>query len=316
MQVPQEFIKRGPNPLEYGIFAQAFSSEEKEKIPLFTFLGPSAKKVSDYFVAERSYSNKIVVNIDSLSKFADWAMSTRHIETDEFNASMKTDDPDWSGSKSFEEAMKMLEDPDPEIIQKVNEKAKKAHLDYMSKEKAMFDVSRAETGEYIDVGLFMQGEPESFYQARDEFIPDKVLHLNVVSNYSAGVQSSEIIEALINLSAAILVLETKGYRVGINVVWTADYCRDDFSYFINHELKSPRGPLNIPKLVAVTHPSFFRRGIFRVQEMFRVATLGYGSPNIDFPVNSVRLENLIDKDNTQKVIDMIIKAQEQNKNDD
>lgn len=154
------------------------------------------------------------VTFESVSKFVEEACKKAG---DLSKSSQQENDPGWQGTATFQEAVEQSKKGWPEGVQRLSDI--RASLEHLV-EKAVavrgrnlrWDV----TGDFLDVGRMLSGEPECIGEFRDESegqLQTRVVRL--VANVSAmgGVGSESIFSAGAALYAAVDILESLGHRV-------------------------------------------------------------------------------------------------------
>jgi len=137
-------------------------------------------------------------------------------------------------------------------------------------------------GSYVDVGRFLEGEPEcmvDFAQAPKSQALDIFLTISEPWLITAGQMRNR---------AAIICclvddLEKMGVRCRIHVIDFRDYVKSKRSFY-SVRLKNFDEPLSVAKISGASHPSFFRRIAFRHTEKYYVedARKTYGKVAVDF----------------------------------
>lgn len=137
------------------------------------------------------------------------------------------------------------------------------------------DVNYDVTGDFIDIGRYLDGVPETFGQMRQGNYRGVRVKI-IQSGGGSCSQDIKIINARSRrISRLIDWLENQGIRVSLNVV----YSNDNGHYDI--KVKDYSEPLNIYNVGVASNGDFFRRMIFRLIEASKTNSSGYGS-SIDF----------------------------------
>lgn len=183
-------------------------------------------------------------------------------------------DEGFTMSRSFEHAIELFYRPSPEEIQKIRDLTEQITKEenfsgYISGDKIIeFDV----TGDYLDIGAYMEGVPEVFGSISDT--KDVGKYVEIIIEYtgvSGMVTTEEIMHAITTLISLIQKLEEMKYRVKLHYVEVSQ-CN-----FIHMILKDYIHKTSVADLVATMHPSFFRRILFRAIENSPNFQEGYGS---------------------------------------
>lgn len=257
------------------------------------------------------YNNRCTFFLDirSLQGISGWIQKEMNTRTD-FNSSK---DPSYgfSQSNSLEHALEILEKGDNDLFKNVEGRSREKTKDFVAKSPLGIGISRDVEGMYFDTGLYLQGEPEAFFQQENELVNMKMITVHIDGSYNSGVESHEVVEAMVTLIAAINVLELSGHRVAVKLWWLSTRNSDDRNVMnaYHFEVKGHREHMNIQRMIGVFHPAFFRRIIFRIDELFNLAVSGYGRA-FDYNnrgTNVVAIEDLIGED-VEEVIERIKNA--------
>ncbi len=129
-------------------------------------------------------------------------------------------------------------------------------------------------GDDLDIARFIEGRPDCWWS--DEPLPCKPLvHIIAATCANAGVGGANFV----NHGGALALLCELTQEVADVRISTLNCARglNPENHLVDSmELKGYDEPLDIPRVGAVTHPSFFRRISFGIFESFD-ATAGYGS---------------------------------------
>lgn len=182
----------------------------------------------------------------------------------------------FCGTKDMDESLDILRNGDEEILASIRKDVKETVDANSSLVEAPFGVKRSTEGMFFDVGLYLSGEPEAFYQQADELVKDKVVIFNVLAGYKSGTNEKDVRDNIVKILSAVNILEMSGYSVGVTYHWTAMTDSDYNNLFSRYAVKSPRQSLNLRRLIGAAHPGFFRRIVFRLQELGKADSFGYG----------------------------------------
>jgi hypothetical protein len=179
-------------------------------------------------------------------------------------------DVNWYGGVTFDEALSLAESGWPEgaarvaklsasIVSRVAPHATSATS------AVQYDV----TGQWVDVGLFLSGEPECFgYETQDESrLSSPVVRLAFNCSSSSSVTAEKLARRGIVAAAAIDVLESAGRRVEVLLLHGETYFGGEKEYHSVTRLKDAGQPLDIDKVAfALGHAATLRRIGFAVAE--------------------------------------------------
>lgn len=177
-------------------------------------------------------------------------------------ASMRAEENNWTQTSSLEEAIKLAEDgwnEGVERIEQLSAKLSEELVTMLHTPEVHFDV----TGDMLDVGRYVNGEPEDFMSlvpAEIETHP-KILHLgvNITANWNVGG------ETMIRKGAAVVALidtlEQHGKRIEVDCIGHVDSEAGETTTTIR--VKDSNAPVQLANLVyLLAHPSTLRRLLF------------------------------------------------------
>lgn len=127
------------------------------------------------------------------------------------------------------------------------------------------------TGDYIDMGRFMEGVPESMGTMHNGNARNRRANILINLNQQWNISHEVIKHRGERILRLIDALEAGGIRTMLTGAESSE---------CNHTevvLKRHDEPLTISDLAVVTHPEFLRRVIFRIIEQSKTFSYGYGS---------------------------------------
>ena len=266
---------------------------------------------------------------DNVGDFVEWLRKTPQTKKGKENGdsedttdSFKT----FSGTKSFDEAQKLLDNGDATLSRTIMEQAvnikAKSKTGYMRSN----GIVSGPQGFVPNIGAYLTGHPNNMVNIRRTFKPmSKVLTIVYNCSVTAFVKTNQMISAASKVACAISTLEAKGYRVN---VYVCSYVRNFSSKAKNNavgfivkikDAGKPLDPLRIAYPLA--HPSMLRRHGLAFYERASYALPGtYGAP-VDVPRRELDMilsnyvylsaENIVKSDNT---LDAIVKQIEEQSN--
>lgn len=181
-------------------------------------------------------------------------------------ASSRAKDGDFYAFNTFEEAQDVYMNRPWEVTQ-----FEEVDFSLHSPESAGGDVFYDVTGDYLDVGRFLDGEPEVFGNA---YLGNpRGLFINVFANVSSGyyISATGLKRKQERIVALIDWLESNQIRTRFTGISNSG-C--DYSEIV---LKDFHDPLNLNTIAVAFHPDFLRRIIFRVDEWSPTWRCGYGT---------------------------------------
>lgn len=233
---------------------------------------------------------KNVVEFNSISEFYDYICNTPINESfrwEEHQSSSKEDNI-WSGTKSFEEAVNLLQNGWSEMANKLTQKLKATKITNAFEKgyKNKLDV----VGYQPIVPLYLQGVPTNMMNKKQVLIKQKVVTLTKSISYNCGYTTEKIVEESIKALKIVQKLESQGYRVNLNII----SCLKDkkgYNFYVKVRIKNSSQKLNIKQVAfPLVHPSMLRRLFFRFIEVYptipKTYNVSYGYPNTN--VNDIK----------------------------
>lgn len=204
-------------------------------------------------------------------KFEGVDVMLNYVETKMSKArnSKASEDKAWGEFNAFdtyEEALRTFRS-EPERVVKFDPSELRIKDDSESGTQVDYDV----TGDYIDMGRYMEGIPESVGTMHNGNARNRRINLMVDIAQAHYMSHGDITHRGERILRLVDALEAGGVRtrlVGIE----SNQCGHTEIVLKQHE-----EPLTISDLAVVTHPEFLRRIIFRVNEHSKTWEGGYGS---------------------------------------
>ena len=190
---------------------------------------------------------------------------------------------EFTKTKTFDEAMDMLENGWYEEAKKIEKEMSVEGRSLFDKDEVKFIQSVA--GFHPIVPNYLMGLPNSMVSSKIVAKKQKVVTLNLNISFSAIVSTGEIEDVCIKALRIVKSIESKGCRVNFNVFFASkkpDYATGHIRYStIKLRVKNANERLNVSKVCfPVVHPSMLRRIFFRVVETSPIFTrefvYGYG----------------------------------------
>jgi hypothetical protein len=168
---------------------------------------------------------------------------------------------------TYEEALDVFRHK-PETVAKFDQ----AELHIKDTHESGTEVDYDVTGDYIDMGRYMEGVPESVGTMHGGKSRNRRVNITVQLNQGSWVSESDINHRSERLLRLVDALEHGGVRTMVTAV--------DSSICGHTEiiLKHHADTLTIPDIAVVTQADFKRRIIFRINEYSKTWDYGYGSP--------------------------------------
>lgn len=208
-------------------------------------------------------------SISDLVSFLKEAKTTTWFKGHEKSIEQNKKRTEFAGTKTFNEAMGMLENGWYEEAKKIEKELSIEKRNVFEKDEVKFIQSVA--GFHPIVPSYLMGLPNSMVSSKIVAKKQKVVTLNLSISFSAIVSAKEIEDVCIKALRIVKSIESKGYRVNFNVFFAAketDYTTGHMRYAaIKLKVKNANERLNISKVCfPVVHPSMLRRIFFRVVE--------------------------------------------------
>lgn len=170
---------------------------------------------------------------------------------------------DWYGTKSLDKAIDLFKYKRHLLLPKGFQQK---HIKNVS--AAGTDVEYNVTGDYLDMGRYMSGEPEVFGTNINGDLTGKVIRVYINASVSASYDAEEIMTGAEKLAEVINALYISGAKV------STTFMSAEETQWIEVKLNDFGDPLNPVDLVAVASPSFIRRLCFAVNNYHDVTTNG------------------------------------------
>lgn len=170
----------------------------------------------------------------------------------------------WYGSRNLDDAIETCENGWTEKAKRLTTKIKtySTTSDFTKYQKRFID----QAGFQPIVPLYLAGVPNNMMNSRFEQKKQKVITITKSVGYRGEVSLQQIEEESLKTLSIVKMLESKGYRINLNVCNTWKACDNTITLKIN--IKKANEKLNISKVAfPLTHPSMLRRLIFRFREV-------------------------------------------------
>ena len=227
-------------------------------------------------------NEKLLINVfPNISEYYNFCQKTPRREGAE-DHSVSNHDERWAGTKTLEEAYKLLVEGDEDLFKEISEKKNKIDItkvlgNKIGKNRPFNDI----VGFQADVPSFLKGIPTSMINQKPLKVSQKILNIFIDGAVSCGVSSSKIKAAGVIYASVIDILEKRGYRCNLYIIESSTYNR--WSYYSIVRVKTDREPFNLKKLAfPIAHPAYFRRIGFKWIESCNIDVEptrdGYGRP--------------------------------------
>lgn len=210
-------------------------------------------------------ANAIVTLFDGVDNALDYL--TKHMpDAKRSRSSSDEGDGDFNAFDSYEQAMTTFRSK-PESVVKFDVAELRIKDDHEAGSRVDYDV----TGDYIDMGRYMEGIPESVGTMHNGNARNRRMNVTININQWYGISHSVITKRGERILRLIDGLEGSGVRCQLTAIESSQ---------CNHTevvIKHHSEPLTITDLAVVTHPEFLRRCVFRIIEHSKTYESGYGS---------------------------------------
>lgn len=178
-------------------------------------------------------------------------------------SSTYTYNEDWYGTSSLDEAIDLFRNKRQDLLP---DGFKQQYI--KSIHSSGVDVEFGVTGDYLDMGRYMSGEPEVFGTNINGDLTGKVVSVYINASVSASYDAEDVMLGAKKLAEVINALYVSGARVSTTFISAEE------TQWIEVKLNDFGDPLNPVDLVAVASPSFIRRLCFAVNNYHDVSTHG------------------------------------------
>jgi len=169
--------------------------------------------------------------------------------------------------KSFKEAVNIFRNK-PESVVKYDP----AELSIRDNDESGTQVEYDVTGDFIDMGRFMEGIPEAVGTMRAGNARNRRVNFVINLNQWANVKAKDVIHRGERILRLVDALEAGGVRCQLTGI-DSNECAH-----IEVVIKQHQEPLTITDLAVALHTDFKRRIVFRIDEYSKTWDYGYGSP--------------------------------------
>lgn len=239
-----------------------------------------------YFFKDKTHLLGYLASITSDPEALRVVQANNHArEGDNYLTSQKEEGSSpWSGTRNWAEAMNLFRNPDKEVVKQILDLAKKemvrvraSNPDMVGGHGVTFDLK----GDFIDVGTFVEGDPECFGKVDQSGYKYKTVTIvTTMKGASWTVDEEDMSHALAKIVAVVYLLESVGYRVNL-------YHMDASNTIVaTFQVKAAGEPFSIERFVSYYTTHFFRRICFLLIENSTCQTAGYGNSDWDVEVEA------------------------------
>ena len=199
-------------------------------------------------------SNELVIYADGLDKFLNFILDKMPTAKNE-KCSENDGGDSFNAFDSYDEALNIFTHK-PESVVKFNPAELRIKDESESGSTVDYDV----TGDYIDMGRYMEGVPESWGSMHNGNARNRRVNLMVDVSQWWGIDHRDITHRGERILRLVDALEAGGVRTEITAI------KSSACTHVEIILKHHEEPLTITDLAVVNHPEFLRRVLFRVIE--------------------------------------------------
>lgn len=184
--------------------------------------------------------------------------------SDEYEQTYTNSRRAWYGSRNLDDAIEICEKGWSEKAKRLTTKIKTytTTSDFTKYQKRFI----SQSGFQPIVPLYLAGVPNNMMNSRFEQKKQKIITITKSVGYRGEVSLRQIEEESLKTLSIVQMLESKGYRVNLNICNTWNANKNTITLKIN--IKKASEKLNISKVAfPLTHPSMLRRLIFRFREV-------------------------------------------------
>lgn len=178
-------------------------------------------------------------------------------------SSIEVGDKEWFGTSSLDGAIDLFRNNRSMLLPKGFKRHKINNVHSLGT-----DVEFNVTGDYLDMGRYMSGEPEVFGTNINGDLTGKVVSVYINASVSVSYDAEDVMLGAEKLAEVINALYVSGARV------STTFMSAEETQWIEVKLNDFGDPLNPVDLVAVASPAFIRRLCFAINNYFGQMHLG------------------------------------------
>lgn len=218
------------------------------------FAGWVRKRLTD-----RDEDRRPAIVAPNIRAFVDYV--SRH--KPKVGSSTYTSNDGWYGTKSLDQAIDLFRNKRHELLPKGFQQKYIKNINANG-----VDVEYNVTGDYLDIGRYMSGEPEVFGTNINGDLTGKVVRVYINASVSASYDAEDIMLGAEKLAEVINALYISGAKV------STTFMSAEETQWIEVKLNDFGDPLDPVDLIAVASPAFIRRLCFAINNYFGQMHLG------------------------------------------
>jgi len=213
-----------------------------------------------------SSGKKTTIIFDSLADYRRTMEAETGVEYSYSNISERMDK--WHGTETWGEFMELLSYGDDKITDKIKVATGKAVKEYQNKyEKVLTNYKFDVVGEFFDIGLVMQGVPETWLNPEFEEAEKPKADITINGSFPDGTDLDNIIANASKILGMAKILEDNDVMVSIKVVTGGEkFMTGDKTLYMETMVKAYDEPINFSKCSSLLSPTYLRRGWFKMAE--------------------------------------------------
>ena len=196
-------------------------------------------------------------------------------------SSQKISNDMWSGSRTWDDYLEILDTGDKELMNKIKKETQK-QVKIMEKkyEKQIVAYKFDVIGEQFDIGLVLSGVPEVWLEPIEEEVEAPKIELKLNMGTSSRTSFDDIINNASKVLSMLMILDEMGYQTKLTAYTLSvgyDYADSSKCIILENAVKDYDEPINFNKVSVYLSPTHLRRGSFAVREqMADDLNSGYG----------------------------------------
>lgn len=216
-------------------------------------------------INDKTHFINLFENITDLSKY----LTSRDTKYNRFSHSLDTgdDDVEFTGVRTFEEALDLMKYGDEDLFNKIKRERKKIDINkIIGAYNQKLKYRNRYYGGIPNVPAYLRGNPVNMINPEKNMPANRILNIFLNIRVRAYVSTDDIIRIGLKYLTIVDILEKSGYRCNL-YSGCANESGGYYSYFMVR-VKTDKEPLNLKKICfTIAHPSMQRRIKFRWMEV-------------------------------------------------
>lgn len=207
----------------------------------------------------------LVIVADGVKSLLDH-VTTHYPTAQRTGNSDKRGDGEFNSFPTYDKTIDVFKNNPSEIV-----KYDQAEIVPTQYEEGGNDVDYNVTGDFIDIGRFLEGVPESMGSMHNGKVRNRRVRILVETNQAWWMRESDIVKRSERVIRLVDALEAAKVRTELKAMGVNE-CG-----YVEVAIKKFDEPLTLEDVAVATHPDFARRVIFRINEWSDTWYGGYGS---------------------------------------